>query len=139
MDSSGRAGHSLCHQHRPSQDPPMKIFTHHMCYGNLTLSSGNQKFGRNKCISSVPRSCSLSRKKFCSKFWLKSGVTYFSGELCQKLRNDEGGKSGNQGLLSKHLNQQQPLELGKIAAQIFASIPNTFQVHCCCWTEKSCK
>ena len=134
MDSSGRAGHSLCHQHRPSQDPPMKIFTHHMCYGNLTLSSGNQKFDRNKCISSVPGSCSLSRKKFCSKFWLKSGVTYFSGKLCQKLRNDEGGKSGNQGLLSKHL------DLGtKNCCPNFFPLLNTFRVHCCCWIQKSCK
>ena len=58
-------------------------------------------------------------EKFCSKFWLKSGLTYFSGEPCQKLRNDEGGKSGNQGLLSKHLDRQQSrLEL-KISAQIF--------------------
>ena len=46
-------------------------------------------------------------EKVLLKFWLKSGVTYFSGEPCQKLRNDEGGKSGNQGLLSKHLDQQQ--------------------------------
>ena len=59
-------------------------------------------------------------EKVLLKFWLKSGVTYFSGERCQKLRNDEGGKSGNQGLLSKHLDRQQSrLEL-KISAQIFA-------------------
>ena len=139
MDPGGWPGHSLRNQHRPSQDPPMNRYLLNTCVRrepNFILLV-NQKFDRNKCISSLPRSCSLSRKKFCSKFWLKSGrVTYFNGVPCQKLRNDEGGKSGKPGFTEQAFRSAAPVG-SKNFGPNFCPLPNTFRVQCCCWTWKN--